>query len=241
MIRAISWLFLLYFILLMIERTQSIIRVMTSKNKFFQNGFSGYVNTLTLVSIIGTVILLAGFNKGFWISLFLSTTDVSSNLLCITAGVLLLSGMVHMDYTIPGLQFGAYGALIVGLILRTIVSAQLDYSVFRLWYSLFYLIVYSMAIPVMYQSSIKKAVFFHILEAITAFVLVIIFTFMMMAVMNGQAENLLLWFPFLLMIIPDAVLIAMRWKESKNIFVLIFAALSALLFILGKILFLFIK
>ena len=62
MIRAISWLFLLYFILLMIERTQSIIRVMTSKNKFFQNGFSGYVNTLTLVSIIGTVILLAGMS-----------------------------------------------------------------------------------------------------------------------------------------------------------------------------------
>ncbi len=236
----ISWTFLVYFLVLMIERIQSIFRVVKSEKKFFETGFSGYVNTLTLISIAGTIILLAGFNEGFWHFLLSPYSEVNVNLLCITAGVLLLSGMVHTDFTIPGIQFAAYGSLIIGLILQTVISAQNAQSggsVFRLWYSLAYLIVYSMAIPVMYHSNIKQARLFHILEAITAFVLVLLFTFMMMAVMNGQAENLLLWFIFLIMLIPDTILIAMRWKESKNIFVLIFASLSAVLFIVGKILF----
>ena len=236
----ISWTFLVYFIVLMVERLQSIIRVIKSDKKFFETGFSGYVNLLTIVSIAGTLFLLAGFNAGFWQSLFSQYSEVNVNLLCITAGVLLLSGMVHTDFTIPGIQFAAYGALIIGLILQTVLSAQTAVSgssIFRLWYSLAYLIVYSMAIPVMYHSEIKHARLFHILEAVTAFILVVIFTFMMMGVMNSQAENLLLWFPFLFMLIPDTILIAMRWKESKNIFVLIFASLSAVLFIVGKIIF----
>ena len=239
----ISWTFLIYFLVLMVERIQSIIRVIKSEKKFFETGFSGYVNTLTILSITVTVIMLAGFNTGFWFSLFSQYGEVNVNILCITAGVLLLSGMVHTDFTIPGIQFAAYGSLIIGLILQTVLSAQTmqnsqtGASIFRLWYSLSYLIVYSMAIPVMYHSNIKKAILFHVLEAITAFILVVLFTFMMMAVMNGQAENLLLWFPFLLMLIPDTILIAMRWKESKNIFVLIFASLSAVMFIVGKIVF----
>ncbi len=236
----ISWTFLVYFIVLMVERLQSIIRVIKSDKKFFETGFSGYVNTLTILSIAGTIVLLAGFNAGFWRSLFSPYSEVNVNLLCITAGVLLLSGMVHTDFTIPGIQFAAYGALIIGLILQTVLSAQTAVSgssIFRLWYSLAYLIVYSMAIPVMYHSEIKHARLFNILEAVIAFILVVIFTFMMMGVMNSQAENLLLWFPFLFMLIPDTILIAMRWKESKNIFVLIFASLSAVLFIVGKIVF----
>jgi len=39
------------------------------------------------------------------------------------------------------------------------------------------------------------------------------------------------------MLVADAVLIAMRWQESRNMFVLIFASASTVLFILGKILF----
>jgi len=233
----ISWTFLLYFILLLAERTQSIIRLIKSEKIFFESGFSGYVNTLTILSIVASLVLLFGFNGAFWRSLFSVSVDVNINLLCITAGVLLLSGMVHTDYTIPGIQFAAYGSLIIGLILQTIITAQTEYSHFKLWYSLAFLIVYSMAIPVMYHSTIKHAALFHVIEAVTAFILVVIFTCMMMAVMNGQAVNLLLWIPFLLMLIPDAILIAMRWKESVNVFVLIFASLATLLFIVGKILF----
>ncbi|MCR4941037.1 MAG: hypothetical protein K5930_13180 [Treponemataceae bacterium] len=234
---AISWTFLLYFLVLMAERAQSIIRVITSGQGLFISGFSGYVNTLTIISLIATIILLIGFNGGFWHSLFSSNVQVNVNLLCITAGVLLLSGMVHTEFTIPGIQFAAYGSLILGLILQTVLSAHSGGSLFKLWYSLAFLVVFSMAIPVMYQSAIKQAALFHVIEAFTAAALVAIFTFMMMRVMNGQAENLLLWIPFLVMLMPDAVIIAMRWKESVNTFVLIFASLSTALFIIGKIIF----
>ena len=56
----ISWTFLIYLLVLIAERLQSIIRVIKSEKKFFETGFSGYVNTLSLISIAGTIILLAG-------------------------------------------------------------------------------------------------------------------------------------------------------------------------------------
>lgn len=233
----ISWTFLVYFVVLLAERMQSIIRVMKSGKGFFESGFSGYVNCLTCISVIAALVLLIGFNGDFWRSLFSTKALMNTNLVCITAGVLLLSGMVHTDYTIPPLQFAAYGALIAGLVLRTVLSAQAGVEVFKLWYSLAYLVVFSMAIPVMYESCIRYASLFHMIEAFTAFILVVIFTCMMMAVMNKQAGTLLLWLPFLFMFVMDAIIIGMRWKESVNVFVLIFASLSAVLFVIGKIVF----
>ncbi|MCR4743133.1 MAG: hypothetical protein K5866_09730 [Treponema sp.] len=232
----ISWTFLIYFLVLLAERLQSIVRVIKAGN-FFESGFSRYVNILTCISIIGTIIMLAAFNGTFWRSLFTTDVIVNKNILCITAGILLLSGMVHTDFTIPGIQFASYGVLILGLILQTILVAKTEVPVFKLWYSLAYLVIFSMAIPVMYESSIKHASLFHVIEAFTAFILVVIFTCMIMAVMNGQAVNLLLWIPFLLMFVLDAVIIAMRWKESINVFVLIFASLTTVIFIVGKIVF----
>ncbi len=233
---AISWTFLAYFLILFTERTQSLIRIIKSGKGLFSDGFSVYVNLLTIVSLAATLILLIGFNSGFWRSLFNTTAQVNMTSLSVTAGVILLSGMVHTEYTIPPLQFASYGVLIIGLILQTVISVKNGGSALSLWYSLAYLVTYSMAIPVMYHSSIPYAALFHVLEAITAFVLVAMFTFMLTRVMTGQGGKLLLWVPFLVMIILDTVLIVMRWKESINMFVLIFAGLSTVLFIIGMIL-----
>ena len=238
---AVSWTFLAYFLVLFAERAQSIIRIFTSGKGFFSSGFSSYVNSLTVVSGVATIILLIGFNGGFWRSLFNGRVEVNVTMLCITAGVLLLSGMVHTDFTIPGIQFVAYGSLIIGLILRTILSAQEGGSLFKLWYSLAFLVVYSMAIPVMYETQIRQAAIFHMFEAVTAVVLVAMFTYMMHRVMKGEAVDLLMWIPFIVMIIPDAVLVSMRWKETINTFILMFSSLSTALFIIGRILFAFIK
>lgn len=237
----ISWTFFLYFVILFAERAQSLVRTALSGQGFFSSGFDCYVNVLAIISLAATVVLLAGFNGGFWRSLVSGETAVNTDMLCITAGVLLLSGMVHTEHTVPGVQFAAYGVLIIGLVLRTVMAAQGGAPLFKLWYSLVFLVVFSMAIPVMYRSSIEHAVLFHVLEAVTAFVLVVFFTYMMMRVMRGDAVNLLLWVPFLAMLIPDAVLIVMRLKEEVNWFVLIFAVLSTVLFAAGKIVFALMK
>ena len=65
--------------------------------------------------------------------------------------------------------------------------------------------------------------------------LVISFTIMLRLMFIGRTENLLLWVPFIITAIGDTAVLWMGWTETVNTFVLIFACLSAVLFIVGKI------
>ena len=158
-------------------------------------------------------------------------------MISITAGVLLLSGMVHTEYTIAPIQFVSYGMLIVAMIIRTVeTSAQAENS-FRTWYSLAYLILFAMAVPVVYETHIALAALFHVIEAVTAIVLVLAFTCMTARVFAGKAENLLQWTPFIIAVVADALVLLIRWQEEINFFILIFILLTIVAFIVGKILF----
>lgn len=57
----------------------------------------------------------------------------------------------------------------------------------------------------------------------------------------GQESDLLRWVPMILAAAGDAVILAMRWQESVNTFVLIFLIASLVLFAAGKILFALIR
>lgn len=238
---AVSWFFLLYFVILFFERTQSLIRITSAANtKFLGTAFNGYVNIITVLSLAAALIMLIAFNKDFWLSLVNNSVTPNYSMLTVTAGVILVSGMVHTEFTVPPIQFTAYGMLIVAMILRT-VEATSGAAPFKFWYSLIYLTVFSMAIPVMYHSDIKNAAVFHVIEAVTALVLVACFTFMLREMFLGNGENLLYLLPIIIAVVCDTVILAMRWKESVNSFVLIFVILSAVLFAAGKILFAVIK
>ena len=67
--------------------------------------------------------------------------------------MILISGMVHTEYTIPGIQFASYGALIVAMVLKTIEKTGDGGDNIFMWYSLIYSVMFSMAIPVVYKSS----------------------------------------------------------------------------------------
>lgn len=233
----ISWFILLYFVILFAERAQSVVRsCLNGISPLYRTGFDGYVNTMTLLSLAATVVLLVGFNGDFWKSLFGGAAP-DYRMISITAGVLLLSGMVHTEHTVAPLQFVSYGMLIVAMILRTVDTAAQAESAFRTWYSLIYLILFAMAVPVVYRTEIEKATLFHVIEAVTAIVLVVAFTWMTERVFAGKAENLLFWIPFVFAVIADALILWLRWQEKINTFVLIFIALTAVDFIAGKILF----
>lgn len=239
---AISWLIMLYFIILFAERVQSMARVVYVGNKgLLSSGFDSYVNVLTCCSLLATLVLLFVINRDFLRSLFDSSVVPDYSKLSITAGVLLVGGMVHSEYTIAPLQFGAYGALILAMVLRTVETAPAADSKLKLWYSLAYLTVFSMSIPVMYHSNIEHATLFHILSAITALVLVWCFTYMMRLVFIGEAEDLLLIVPVVIMAVLDTVVIVMRWHEEVNTFALIFAIASAAMFVIGRIMFAAVK
>lgn len=243
MTTAVSWFFLLYFVILFFERAQSIVRIASDANadtKFFGSAFDGYVNTVTVLSLTAALILLIVWNQDFWRSLVNTSVVPDYARLTVTAGVILVSGMVHTAFTVPPIQFTAYGMLIVAMVLRT-VEVTAGVAPFKFWYSLVYLTAFSMAIPVMYHSDIKSAAVFHLIEAVAALVLVVCFTVSLRALFLGNGEDLLFLMPILIAVVCDAVLIAMRWKESVNSFLLIFVILSAVLFAVGKILFAVIK
>ena len=230
--KIISWLFLLYFLILAVERLQSLVQAI-SQGGLFPDAFNGFVNITALLSLCAAAIMLALFNKSFWRSLF-SSAIPDYSVLTITSGVILVSGMVHTEYTISGIQFASYGMLIVAMILRAAELSGSAGSRFGLWYSLIYLTAFSMAIPVVYHSDITNAGLFHFIEADVMLLLVLSFTVMLRRLFIGRGEDLLMWIPFSVMVIGDAAVLWMRWSEEVNTFVLIFAILSAVLFIAGK-------
>lgn len=235
--KPISWLFLIYFVVLFFERSQSLVRTFSlSRKEMFSSVFDIYVNCIALVSLLSFLVMVCFFNKGFWASLINSSAKVDYSMLSFTAGVLLVSGMVHTEYTIPGIQFASYGALIIAMVLKTIEKNGMDGDNILMWYSLIYSVMFSMAIPVVYKSNIDNKTLFHVIEAVVSLSLVVAFTYMLRSVFFKKAENLMFVVPFLIMAIGDALIVAMRWKESVNGFVLIFASISSLMFIAGRIL-----
>lgn len=233
---AISWLTLAYFIILFAERAQSLIRIaLSGEVGYFDTGFDIYANCITVVSVLASFVMLVFLNKGFLKSLVDRSVIPDYSMLAITSGVMLVSGMVHTEFTIAPIQFAAYGALIAAMVLRTIENAPKARSKCKLWYSLVYLTFFSMAIPVMYHSHIEHAVLFHIISALAALVLVLFFTVMLRRVFLGTAEDLLGIVPAVVMAAFDAAVVIMRWNEEINMFVLIFAIVTAVTFIIGKV------
>ena len=233
---ALSWFFLLYFIILFAERLNSLLRAAVT-NRFFEDAFESTANVVVLGSWLAAGLLLAFFCKPFWRSLF-SSAEPDYSMMSLTAGVALVSGMVHTEYTVPGIQFASYGMLIVAMILRVIQLAPESKDRFGMWYSLVYLTSFSMAIPVVYKHyTLAHPALFHGTEYTVTALLVISFTVMLKRLFSGEGENLLLWSPFAVMAIGDAVVIWMGWSAEVNMFVLIFAALTAVLFIAGKVIF----
>ncbi len=237
---AMNWLIMLYFIVLFAERVQSIVRSIKDKNvKLFGNGFNGYVYLAVFLSLAAFLVLLIVGNAWFLKSLFTMDMNVYNSvdyrMLSITAGVILVSGMVHTEYTIPGIQFASYGMLIAALVIKTAcVNAQAEDRVL-LWMSLVYLILFSMAIPVVYHSEIDKAILFHVIEAVVSLALVAVFAVLMYKVMIGNAVNLFYVIPIAIAVIGDTIIVAMRWKEKVNGFALIFLIAASVMWIAGKI------
>ena len=234
--KIISLFFLLYFVILFAERLQSLIRA-AAANQFFMDAFESAAGVTVSLSLLSAVVFLAFFNKSFWRSLT-GKAEPDYNMMTVTAGVMLVSGMIHTEYTIPAIQFASYGMLIVAMILRAVQLMPESKNRFGLWYSLIYLTVFSMAIPVVYKHyTLTNAALFHVIEYCVMFALVFSFTFMLRRLFLGRGDNLLLWIPFIIMAVGDAVVLWMGWEVEINTFVLTFAALSVILFIIGIIIF----
>lgn len=229
---------ILYFLILAAERTQSLVRA-GSKKLLFTDGIHNYMAGLCLFSFLGTAVLWMA--KAIYMSRLTQgevthSGDVANYaalqliLLCAAVGCMLLSGMVHTEYSIPGIQFGAYGALILAMLLRVIVQQDILTSGRRAL-ALLYVVAFSMAIPVVYPSEVKYRLTFHITESIVSFVMVVLFSVMLYALFAGQYA--VIFHPAFIVtaLIGDILVLALRWQEKINWFVLISLAVALLTWI----------
>ena len=104
-----------YIVILFCERAQSIARVIASGG-FFATAFDSFVDILAVLSLASSLFLAAFFTARRMKSPGRAYDLSGASVVC---GVLLLSGMVHTGYTVPVIQFVAYGALILAMCVHT--------------------------------------------------------------------------------------------------------------------------
>ena len=228
--------FVLYFVILFGERVQSIIRSYVNKS-YINDGLTVYMYVLTVVSIVATTVFLLIRQRDMFVGLF--TMDeahhnaIDYEMLCIAAGCMLFSGMVHTDYSIPGIQFLSYGSLVAAMALRTSEMAGTG-NRYGMWMSFAYVVAFSMAIPVVYRSNIQHKDLFHVLEIIVSAVTIIAFTMMLREIFTGNGVGIFNFIFIIVAAVGDGIILAMRWKEHVNVFVLVFIVLATVLFAIGK-------
>ena len=113
----ISCFFLMYFVILFAERLQSLIRAATA-DQLFMDAFEGAASMIVSLSVLSAVVLLAFCSKPFWKSLA-GKAEPDYNMMTVTAGVILVSGMIHTEYARKQKP------------LRAVVFADLPYRIFN--------------------------------------------------------------------------------------------------------------
>lgn len=221
-----------YYLLLLAERTISVVQSIINGVDLFGTSFNIFTYLLVFLSIAGWLVFLLVKCRDNIKALFKPSENVNFKPLCIASGILLLSGMVHTEYTIPVMQFVAYGILIIGILLKVIENSKTSENKPLLWLSFVYLVAFSMAIPVMYHSNIEHYKLFHVIEGISVFALVGLFTYLLVKIFDGK-NDLFVVVPIVVAILLDVPLIIIRWNEEVNVFVLIFISLSTLLYVVG--------
>lgn len=221
--------FWLYFLILIAERIYT--NAITQLHDGNPKGEFGIISFLGVgISLAVWFVYIIMFCRDSIIYLFNVKNGVNLQNLAIASGILLLSGMIHTPNTMAWLQFISYGILIFGMLIHVLVSKPH----LRKWFSFFYLVAFSMAIPVVYQSEMASRLWFHITEAVTAGTLVGLFTYMLYGLFGGK-DDLMSPIPFLIALLLDAALIVWRWDESINLFVLVAISVTAVLFLAGKL------
>ncbi len=231
--------FMLYFVLLTAERIISL--VVAFKTPFAEMiPLDGYMTILTVLALVGGWMYLFVFGR----KLFRCGTVKKGNDFlhpCIAAGILLLSGMVHTQGTIPPIQFAAYGCLLAAMLLHTARSVKLFGNGVLRWMGFAYITAFSMAIPVVYTTKCAPdtcalCTAFYPIESIASVLLVALFTVMLVRFYQNDSSLTFCPWSFGIAAALDAVVLGLRWHDEINFFVLIFIALTILIGFIGKLL-----
>ncbi len=155
----------------------------------------------------------------------------------IAAGLLLVSGMVHSRGTIAPIQFVSYGFLLaaMGIYTAECVKAKGE-SVLR-WLSFAYITAFSMAVPVMYDTTCgcKLCGAFSVVQIYVSLGLVACFTVMLYRFFKDDGLSYFRIYEVVLALIGDGAVLFLRWHREINFFVLGAIVIAAMLWSAGKI------
>ena len=220
----------LYFVILTAERIISLVVCFTGDFSGY-NALDYYMITLTVVSIICAYTFAAAqcvkYHKENMEKIFGG--------LSVAAGILLLGGMVHTEGTIPGIQFASYGMILVSMAANTLQSVKVHHNAGFKWLSFAYTVAYSMSIPVVYHTGISFKYLFIPIEIIVSAGMVILFTIMLKHFYDRGGDNSFSPLPFFAALVGDIIVLALRWQEEINMFVLIFICVTTLIWTAGRI------
>ena len=233
------WCIFLYFVILFTERTISVALSLYEQGySLFNSWFGIYTYGLVIGAMGISLIMLLTINWPMLRALFSSDEKVYERVnvksYSVVIGVILAAGMVHTEHTLVWLQFIAYGILIIGLVVTTVNNLKHDKTDTLRWISVFYLIAYSMAIPVVYETQLPNAMAFQIVEAAASLIMIGIFTFMAYKVFAGKAGNLLYVEPLHISMFLVIAVLWMRWTEKINYFLLVSMGIAVVLWMIGK-------
>ncbi len=223
---------LLYFPILTIERVISLAA-------FFGGNMSGYdfldwyMVLLTISATIAAYVYLFVKCPGA-VNINSPKSGEQYGHICIAAGLLLLGGMVHTVGTIPPIQFASYGMILISMAIHTALSVKEKKNAPYRWLSFGYILAYSMAIPVVYHTAGELKMVFYPVEIITSAAMVVMFTIMLRRFYAESAECRFAVCPVAFAVVMDAAVLALRWSEEINVFVLIFICVTVPLWIAGK-------
>lgn len=232
---------LLYFLILTIERIISLVSVFTGDLASY-DPLDWYMTALTVLSIIGAYTFIftkCRMNVKKYPNGKVSGSPMADadnfGKLAVAAGILLLGGMVHTHGTIPPIQFASYGMILISMAIHTAVQVKQNGGGLLRWLSFSYIVAFSMAIPVVYHTSIELSWLFIPLEIVVSAGMVVLFTVMLRGFYMGTGEYGFPILPIIAAVIGDATVLALRWNEEINFFVLIFICVAAPLYIVGKV------
>lgn len=232
---------LLYFLILTIERVISLVSVFTGDFASY-DGLDRYMTGLTVLSIIGAYafiilkcrITVRKYPNGK-VSASPTAEEGEFGKLAIAAGILLLGGVVHTHGTIPPIQFVSYGMILISMAIHTATMVKAHGNGLLRWLSFCYIVAFSMAIPVVYPTAIELSWLFIPVEIIVSAGMVIIFTVTLYNFYNGTGIYNFPVIPFLIALMGDSAVLALRWNEEINFFVLIFISVTTVLYIAGSL------
>lgn len=230
--------FLLYFAILLTERILALIFSVNINNEYsLTSGSFIAISTysVTALSVVVGVILFIKPIIKMLNSLF-SKQEFDFNLnikqIMIASMALLYSGMMHTGFTIVGLQFVAYGFLLLSVLFRTLENPNKT-SIS----SLIYISIFSMAIPVVYSTSLQVplSILFYTSEFLAVFTLIPVLGVLFYSHYKNFKTNTSIIFPLLMSVLVGLV-VGLKWIDEINYFVLVAAILTLISYIPFKLL-----